>query len=176
MTNANALLFSFSSMAFLWPTDVRATCVASVSPSNNNNCGPGNLVVVSYTDGSLCLLDVNTGNKPLLNFENDKTSLINSVVVHPTMPVVVSAHEDRQIKFWDLNNGKLRRVPHTVKRDAQETVIFLVTPKPVVHVTNYVALLLFPLYLTLLSVPVYFVSRRMVRCRQVLECNGSSLG
>lgn len=56
---------------------------------------------------------MNTGNKPLLNFENDKTSLINSVVVHPTMPVVVSAHEDRQIKFWDLNNGKLRRVPHT---------------------------------------------------------------
>lgn len=31
---------------------------------------------------------------------------INSIVVHPTMPIIVSAHQDRQIKFWDLNTGK----------------------------------------------------------------------
>jgi WD40 repeat protein len=46
---------------------------------------------------------------PVLSFEtssDESTLRTNAVVVHPTMPIVVSAHEDRQIKFWDLNNGE----------------------------------------------------------------------
>jgi striatin 1/3/4 len=30
---------------------------------------------------------------------------INKIVCHPTMPVVVSGHEDRYIRFFDINSG-----------------------------------------------------------------------
>ena len=32
---------------------------------------------------------------------------INQVVCHPTIPLVVSAHEDKYIKFYDANSGEL---------------------------------------------------------------------
>ena len=31
---------------------------------------------------------------------------INQVVCHPTIPLVVSAHEDKYIKFYDANSGE----------------------------------------------------------------------
>lgn len=33
---------------------------------------------------------------------------INKVVCHPTLPIVVSAHEDKYIRFYDSNTGKRR--------------------------------------------------------------------
>ena len=30
---------------------------------------------------------------------------INKVLSHPTLPIVVSAHEDKYIKFYDVNSG-----------------------------------------------------------------------
>lgn len=53
-------------------------------------------------------LDSTNPDVPILSFDNGDSCRVNSVVVHPTMPVVVSAHEDRQIKFWDLNSGKFQ--------------------------------------------------------------------
>ena len=35
---------------------------------------------------------------------------INKVVCHPTLPIVVSAHEDKYIRFYDANTGKDSRV------------------------------------------------------------------
>lgn len=32
---------------------------------------------------------------------------INKVVCHPTLPVTITAHEDRHIRFWDNTNGSL---------------------------------------------------------------------
>ena len=29
------------------------------------------------------------------------------VVSHPTLPLTITAHEDRQIRFWDNNSGRL---------------------------------------------------------------------
>lgn len=83
-------------------------------PSNScslASSGGSSLVVVSFTDGSMKVFDIeNESVDSVLSFETssptETASRINSVVVHPAMPVVVSAHEDRQIKFWDLNNGK----------------------------------------------------------------------
>ena len=94
---------------------VRPTCIFSISSSNSSSASSsGSLIVVSFTDGSMSVFDLesNEPQVPVLSFEtnasgNELVSRINSVVVHPTLPVVVSAHEDRQIKFWDLNNGLL---------------------------------------------------------------------
>lgn len=41
----------------------------------------------------------------LFVLDNTFATQINRVVVHPTMPMVVSGHEDRHIKFYDLNTG-----------------------------------------------------------------------
>ena len=66
----------------------------------------GSLVVVSFADGSIAVYDVEVASsQPVLLFENGSSCRVNSVVVHPTLPVIVSAHEDRQIKFWDLDTG-----------------------------------------------------------------------
>lgn len=91
--------------------NVRPTSLAAISPHNNNNASANSssLIAASFSDGTVGIYDIDspTSNQPVLTFENGSPSRINSVVVHPTMPVLVSAHEDRQIKFWDLNNGKL---------------------------------------------------------------------
>ena len=34
-------------------------------------------------------------------------SLITKVVSHPTLPLTITAHEDRHIRFFDNNTGKL---------------------------------------------------------------------
>lgn len=54
--------------------------------------------------------DVEAGKAaPVLTFETGGAGAagrVNAVAVHPTMPVVISAHDDRQIKLWDINSGK----------------------------------------------------------------------
>ena len=37
----------------------------------------------------------------------DEMSLITKVVSHPTLPLTITAHEDRHIRFFDNNTGKL---------------------------------------------------------------------
>lgn len=34
-------------------------------------------------------------------------SQVNRVISHPTLPVSITAHEDRHIRFFDNNTGKL---------------------------------------------------------------------
>jgi len=88
--------------------DARAkpTCISTIASSNSS--ATGSLIVVSFWNGTISVFDLDStnANVPILSFDNDDSCRVNSVVVHPTMPVVVSAHEDRQIKFWDLNSGK----------------------------------------------------------------------
>lgn len=94
------------------------------------------MIAVSFTDGSIDVYDlnslesssssINNSPTPFITFKQSNESTnssdssnvtvnnqsntfgarINSIVVHPTMPILVSAHRDRQIKFWDLNTGK----------------------------------------------------------------------
>ncbi len=44
-----------------------------------------------------------------LLFSSDGTpnTQINRVVCHPTLPVMATAHEDRYIRFYDKNTGKV---------------------------------------------------------------------
>ncbi|KAG0093041.1 hypothetical protein BGZ93_008042 [Podila epicladia] len=67
-------------------------------------------MVVSYSNSVIKLFDIETG-KEILAFKSDGTydgtnaTQINKIVCHPTMPVVVSGHEDRYIRFFDVNSG-----------------------------------------------------------------------
>ncbi|XP_078491586.1 striatin-3 [Ciona intestinalis] len=65
-----------------------------------------NHVVVSHTDGKVNLYDLETGQISLVLTEGDGSS-INCVVSHPTMPVTMTAHDDKHIKFYDNSSGKL---------------------------------------------------------------------
>lgn len=87
------------------------TCLATIPPHNSlSTSHSASLLASSFTNGSICIYDIesSTFNQPILKFENSNSEAprINSITVHPTMPVLVSAHEDRQIKFWDLTSGK----------------------------------------------------------------------
>ena len=41
-----------------------------------------------------------------LSIDNSPSTQINKVVSHPTLPLTVTAHEDRHIRFFDNNTGK----------------------------------------------------------------------
>lgn len=50
----------------------------------------------------------NSSASPLLSFEkstDNNTGSIFSIAVHPIMPIVITADEDRLIKLWDINTG-----------------------------------------------------------------------
>jgi len=68
-------------------------------------------IVVGYTNGDLCLYDVETGKynsfeSPTVNGAEPLQQL-NKVITHPILPdVVVAAYEDRHIRFFDLQTQK----------------------------------------------------------------------
>ncbi|KAF9992322.1 hypothetical protein BGZ80_002940 [Entomortierella chlamydospora] len=67
-------------------------------------------MVVSYSNSIVKLFDIETG-KEILAFKSDETydgtpaTQINKIVCHPTLPLAVSGHEDRYIRFFDINSG-----------------------------------------------------------------------
>lgn len=70
-------------------------------------------IVVSYKSAVSVIHDVETG-KPLLKLTPngmtgpaDPTKYINRIISHPTMPIIITAHEDRWIRFYDVNDGTL---------------------------------------------------------------------
>jgi len=71
-----------------------------------------NQMVVAYSSSNAYVFDTEKG-KPVTMLESklvsDQTSgnTINRVVCHPTLPVTITAHEDRHIRFFDNNTGKM---------------------------------------------------------------------
>uniref|UniRef100_A0A4W3GST1 Striatin, calmodulin binding protein 3 n=1 Tax=Callorhinchus milii TaxID=7868 RepID=A0A4W3GST1_CALMI len=70
-------------------------------------------VVSSFNTGNTTIYDLET-SQPLVKLEsqvdagdNSISNQINRVVSHPTLPVTITAHEDRHIKFFDNKTGKL---------------------------------------------------------------------
>ncbi|XP_064484643.1 striatin-3-like isoform X1 [Ornithodoros turicata] len=70
-------------------------------------------MTVAYTSSHCVLFDLETG-KPVLRLDSDQnpdasalSKQINCVVSHPTLPLTVTAHEDRHIRFFDNNTGKM---------------------------------------------------------------------
>ncbi|XP_071833496.1 striatin-3-like [Apostichopus japonicus] len=68
-------------------------------------------VVVGYTSADAVVYDLETG-KPILTLDGRTLSesanaQINRVVSHPTLPITITAHEDRHIRFFDNTSGKM---------------------------------------------------------------------
>ncbi|XP_059812176.1 striatin-3 isoform X2 [Hypanus sabinus] len=69
-------------------------------------------IVGSFTSGNTVIYDMETSQSlVMLASQVDAVSplanQINKVVSHPTLPVTITAHEDRHIKFFDNKTGKL---------------------------------------------------------------------
>ncbi|KAG0043205.1 hypothetical protein BGZ83_011712 [Gryganskiella cystojenkinii] len=94
------------------PTEAYTSGLAKLPVPTSLDFCPTDLkkMVVSYSNSVIKLFDIETG-KEILAFKSNETydgttsTQINKVVCHPTMPVVVSGHEDRYIRFFDINSG-----------------------------------------------------------------------
>ncbi|XP_015262626.1 PREDICTED: striatin isoform X2 [Gekko japonicus] len=90
--------------------------------NDNQEMGIPSSVDLVSSDPSHMVASFNSGNTSIFNMETrqriltlesniDTTSSsscqINKVISHPTLPVSITAHEDRHIKFYDNNTGKL---------------------------------------------------------------------
>ncbi|XP_013142686.1 PREDICTED: striatin isoform X1 [Papilio polytes] len=58
---------------------------------------------VVYRDGTMLLYDLET-TQSFLRIACDSPA--NRIRAHPTLPLLVSAHEDRHIRFWDVGSGR----------------------------------------------------------------------
>ncbi|KAH8271089.1 hypothetical protein KR018_007815 [Drosophila ironensis] len=69
-------------------------------------------IVVAYNSAHCIVYDTETG-KQVVRLEaaqemsGNTGKLINKVVSHPTLPITITAHEDRHIRFWDNTSGTL---------------------------------------------------------------------
>ncbi|KAF6210878.1 hypothetical protein GE061_013989 [Apolygus lucorum] len=70
-------------------------------------------MVAAFTSGHSILFDLETG-KPVTRLESSQDIIGNEIgrhiyktVSHPLLPVTVTAHEDRHIRFFDNNTGKM---------------------------------------------------------------------
>ncbi|XP_077477401.1 striatin-3 [Stigmatopora argus] len=76
-----------------------------------NGCEPAQ-AVASFHDGDVALYDLETSQSTLVMKAQSEGSRpgchhIYKVVSHPTLPVTITAHEDRNIKFFDNKSGKM---------------------------------------------------------------------
>ncbi|KZT56509.1 WD40 repeat-like protein [Calocera cornea HHB12733] len=69
-----------------------------------------NALAVAWDDAIVKIYDVENG-KEVLRLKSDATydgtpkTQINSIISHPTMPLLVTAHEDKFIRIFDLKSG-----------------------------------------------------------------------
>uniref|UniRef100_A0A8C6P687 Striatin n=1 Tax=Nothobranchius furzeri TaxID=105023 RepID=A0A8C6P687_NOTFU len=63
-------------------------------------------LVTSFTNGQIGLFNMET-RQLVLTLQQRTPCHINKVLSHPTLPITITAQEDRHIKFFDNNSGKL---------------------------------------------------------------------
>lgn len=69
-------------------------------------------IVVAYSSTHCIIYDTETGKQVVkLEASNEMSGNlgkhINKVISHPTLPLTITAHEDRHIRFWDNATGSL---------------------------------------------------------------------
>ncbi|KAI4902191.1 hypothetical protein NFI96_029561 [Prochilodus magdalenae] len=104
----------------LWNPQEKSPCLCTFNSEREHGiptsvdfsgCDPA-YMVASYNTGSTVIYDLET-SQSLVEFLPQKESTltagnhINKVVSHPTLPVTITAHEDRHIKFFDNKSGKV---------------------------------------------------------------------
>lgn len=70
-----------------------------------------NQFVASYSTSTCSVMDTETGAEIVKlesnrTYDNTPATQINQVINHPTMGIAITAHEDRYIRFFDINTGK----------------------------------------------------------------------
>ncbi|CAF0807079.1 unnamed protein product [Rotaria sordida] len=70
-----------------------------------------NQFVATYDSLKTILYDTETG-KVVSQFGNDNSTLdpsyrINKIMSHPSQPIIITAHEDRKIRYFDSNSGRI---------------------------------------------------------------------
>jgi len=68
-------------------------------------------IIVSYQNSIVKLFDLETGSEFMKlpsaeTYDNTPRTQINQVISHPTMPLIITAHEDRYIRFFDIKSGE----------------------------------------------------------------------
>ncbi|XP_025053401.1 striatin isoform X4 [Alligator sinensis] len=106
---------------------IRLWKAAEIAPAlnifnDNQEMGIPSSVDLVSSDPSLMVASFNSGHTSIFNMETRQRILtlessidttvnsscqINRVISHPTLPISITAHEDRHIKFYDNNTGKL---------------------------------------------------------------------
>ncbi|XP_072169323.1 striatin-3-like isoform X1 [Diadema setosum] len=68
-------------------------------------------ITVGFTSAEVAVYDLETAKKVIKldsRLPSDAaSSQINRVASHPTLPITITAHEDRHIRFFDNNSGKM---------------------------------------------------------------------
>ncbi|THH31742.1 hypothetical protein EUX98_g2438 [Antrodiella citrinella] len=65
-------------------------------------------VAVAYQNAGIKIFDIETG-KEVIRLQTqigDSDTQVNSIASHPTMSILVTAHEDRQIRIFDIGTGQ----------------------------------------------------------------------
>ncbi|XP_058843644.1 striatin-3-like [Acipenser ruthenus] len=104
----------------LWNSSEKSPCISTYNAEKEhgiptsvdfNGCDPAHMVA-SFHNGNTVIYDLETSRPAVVlasqvDANSPLGSHINSVVSHPTLPVTITAHEDRHIKFFDNKTGKL---------------------------------------------------------------------
>jgi len=74
-------------------------------------CEPSQMVC-AFTTANTYIYDIETAKQVIALESNTEAeqgvnNQVNRVVSHPTLPVTITAHEDRHIRFFDNNTGKM---------------------------------------------------------------------
>ncbi|OBS72412.1 hypothetical protein A6R68_13013, partial [Neotoma lepida] len=104
----------------LWNPQEKLPCICTYNGDKGHGiptsvdfigCDPAHMVT-SFNTGSAVIYDLETSQSLVMLSSQVDSGLqssnhINRVVSHPTLPVTITAHEDRHIKFFDNKTGKM---------------------------------------------------------------------
>ncbi|XP_069882401.1 striatin-3 isoform X3 [Dipodomys merriami] len=104
----------------LWNPQEKLPCICTYNGDKEHGvptsvdfigCDPAHMVT-SFNTGSAVIYDLETSQSLVMLLSQVEAGLqsnnhINRVVSHPTLPVTITAHEDRHIKFFDNKTGKM---------------------------------------------------------------------
>lgn len=104
----------------LWTPQEKLPCICTYNGDKGHGiptsvdfigCDPAHMVT-SFNTGSAVIYDLETSQSLVMLSSQVDSGLqssnhINRVVSHPTLPVTITAHEDRHIKFFDNKTGKM---------------------------------------------------------------------
>ncbi|XP_055274186.1 striatin-3 isoform X2 [Moschus berezovskii] len=104
----------------LWSPQEKLPCICTYNGDKEHGiptsvdfigCDPAHMVT-SFNTGSTVIYDLETSQSLVMLSSQMDSGLqsinhINRVVSHPTLPVTITAHEDRHIKFFDNKTGKM---------------------------------------------------------------------